>query len=294
MMLDETKTPMTSTPGSKDTETQDASAPRGDERLTQAHEQIKRADEQLSRLTEQLARMEREAAPPPSTGPAPQSPPAAEPAPPPPQKMPRLRTLVALPIAACIIVAALVLQSTYGDGAKLIVARWAPQRAAAPALPPEDPPAPAQSTPSAVQLASVEAASPPQVAPSPAPPAPTLAQVAPPQEARPATAAAPPSDQTQLLQTMARDLANLERNIEQLRTNQQQMASDNAKAIGELKASQDDMKRALAKVSDQAPPRVSSLPAPPATALRKPERQRPQARARPRYPYPQEWLYDDW
>ena len=42
MTLDETKTPMTSTPGSKDTETQDASAPRGDERLTQAHEQIKR------------------------------------------------------------------------------------------------------------------------------------------------------------------------------------------------------------------------------------------------------------
>jgi len=293
--LDETKTPMTSTPGSKEAETQDASAPRGDERLTQAHEQIKRADEQLSRLTEQLARMEREAAPPPSTGPAPQSPPAAEPAPPPPQKMPRLRTLVALPIAACIIVAVLVLQSTYGDGAKPVVARSAPQRASTPALPPEDPPAPAQPSPSTVQLASVDAV-PPQVAPppSPAPSATTLAQAAPPQEARPATAAPPPSDQTQLLQTMARDLANLERNIEQLRTNQQQMASDNARAIGELKASQDEMKRALAKVPDQAPPRASSLPAQPATAFRKPERQRPQVRARPRYPYPQEWLYDDW
>jgi hypothetical protein len=209
--------------------------------------------------------------------------------------MPRLRTLVALPIAACIIVAALVLQSTYGDGAKLGIPRWAPQRASAPALPPEDPPAPAQSTPSAVQLASVEAV-PPQVAPppSPAPPGPILAQAALPQEARPATAAPPPSDQTQLLQTMARDLANLERNIEQLRTNQQQMASDNAKAIGELKASQDEMKRALARVPDEAPPRVSSLPAQPAIALRKPERSRPQVRARPRYPYPQEWLYDDW
>jgi uncharacterized coiled-coil protein SlyX len=293
MTLDETKTPMTSTPGSKETETQDASAPRGDERLTQAHEQIKRADEQLSRLTEQLARMEREAAPAPSTGPAPQSPAAAGPAPPPPQKMPRLRTLVALPVAACIIVAALVLQSTYGDGAKLVVARWAPQRASAPALPPEDSPAPAQSAPSTVQLASVEAV-PPQVVPPPSPPAPTLAQAAPPQEARPATVAPPPSDQTQLLQTMARDLANLERNIEQLRTNQQQMASDNAKAIGDLKASQDEMKRALARVPDSAPPRASSLPAPPTAALRRPERPRPQVRARPRYPYPQEWLYEDW
>ncbi len=39
------------------------------------------------------------------------------------------------------------------------------------------------------------------------------------------------------------------------RTNQQQMASDNAKAIGELKASQEEMKRALAKVPDQAPPK---------------------------------------
>jgi hypothetical protein len=69
---------------------------------------------------------------------------------------------------------------------------------------------------------------------------------------------------------------------------------DNAKAIGELKASQDEMKRALAKVPDQAPPRASSLPVPPATALRKPERPRSQVRARPRYPYPREWLYDDW
>jgi hypothetical protein len=44
-------------------------------------------------------------------------------------------------------------------------------------------------------------------------------------------------DHTQLLQTMARDLANVERNIEQLKANQQQIASDNSKAIGELKAS---------------------------------------------------------
>ena len=94
---------------------------------------------------------------------------------------------------------------------------------------------------------------------------------------------------------MARGLANLERNIEQLKANQQQMASDNSKAIGELKASQEEMKRAVAKVSEQTPPKASPPPAQPAPALRRPERtyQQPQARARPRY-YPREWIYDDW
>jgi hypothetical protein len=51
-----------------------------------------------------------------------------------------------------------------------------------------------------------------------------------PQDAAPTATAALP-DHTQLPQTMARDLANVERNIEQLKTNQQQIASDNSKAI---------------------------------------------------------------
>jgi hypothetical protein len=113
----------------------------------------------------------------------------------------------------------------------------------------------------------------------------------------PAAPAALP-DQTQLLQTIARDLANLERTIEQLKANQQQMAGDNSKAIAELKASQEEMKRALARVSEQSPPKTSPPQARPAStqpapALRKPERklERSQARARPRYR--REWIYDD-
>jgi hypothetical protein len=94
---------------------------------------------------------------------------------------------------------------------------------------------------------------------------------------------------------MARDLANLERSIEQLKANQQQMANDNSKAIGDLKASQEEIKRVLAKVSEQNLPKTSPPPAPPAPALRKPERTRPSpspyARARPRIP--REWMYDD-
>ena len=284
--------PVNSTP-SKDNVPSDGPTGRADEQLAHAHEQIVQADEQLTRLSEQLAKLERDDVRPPPAEPSPPPQPAQSSATPPPATpsppaKPALAVPVGLMLAAGIVVAALVWQSSYGGGV-----RPSPQLASAPSLPPANPSA--QPIPSTVQLASVEAV-PPQVAPppSPAPPAPILAQAAPPQEARPATAASPPSDQTQLLQTMARDLANLERNIEQLRTNQQQMASDNAKAIGELKASQDEMKRALAKVPDQAPPRASSLPVPPATALRKPERPRSQVRARPRYPYPREWLYDDW
>ncbi|KRR23591.1 hypothetical protein [Bradyrhizobium retamae] len=273
---------MNSTPTPKETEPQDALNARADERLVQAHEQIKRADEQLALLTEQLEKMERDTAHPPSSRPAPQSP----------EKRPALRTLAALPLAACIIVAALVLQSSYSGGAKQVVAWWAPQPVSTPSLPPEDPPSPAQPAPSTVEVAAAEAAppqaSPPQVSP---PQASTLAQAAPPQDASPPTTAAPP-EQTQLLQTIARDLANLERTIEQLKANQQQMASDNSKAITELKASQEEMKRALAKVSEQNPPKASAPPTRPAPTLRKPERPPPQARSRPRYP--REWIYDDY
>ena len=93
---------------------------------------------------------------------------------------------------------------------------------------------------------------------------------------------------------MARGLANLERNIEQLKAIQQQLASDNSKAIEELKASQEDTKRVLAKVFEQTLPKTSPPPTQPAPTLRKPERtlQSPHARARPRIP--REWIYDEW
>jgi hypothetical protein len=260
-----------STPTPKAIEPPNAGIARADEQLAHAHEQIVRADKDLARLSEQLAKMERDAARPPSAGPGPQSPPGR----------PARRALVGLPLAACIVVAALVLQSSYGGGAKLVVARWAPQLVSTPSSPPENAPLPAQPAQSIVQVVAAEAA-PPQATP--------LAPTAPPDAAPAATAGL--ADQTQLLQTMARDLANLERSIEQLKANQQQMANDNSKAIEELKASQQEIKRVLAKVSEQSPPKTSPPPTPPPT-LRKPERtlQSPYARVRPRVP--REWLYDD-
>ena len=264
---------MNSTPDPKEIKPHDALIAGDDERLAHAHEQIARADEELACLSDQLAKMERDAARPPSAGPGPQSPP----------RRPALRALVGLPLAACIVVAALVLQSSYGGGAKLIVARWAPQLVSTPSLPPENLPFPAQPDPSTVQVAAAE------TAPSQATP---LAQTAP-QDAAPTAPAALP-DQTQLLQTVARDLANLERNIEQLKANQQQIASDNSKAIAELKASQEEIKRVLARVSEQNLPKTSPPPTQPIPTLRKPERtlQSPYARARPRFP--REWIYDEW
>jgi uncharacterized membrane protein YccC len=264
---------MNSTPTPKAIERPNALIARADEQLAHAYEQIVRADEELACLSEQLAKMERDAARPPSAGPGPQSPP----------RRPALRALVGLPLAACIVVAALVLQSSYGGGAKLVVARWAPQLVSTPSLPPENPPLPAQPALSTVQVAAAEAA--PRQAT-------LLAQTAPQDAAPTATPALP--DPTQALQKMARDLANLERNIEQLKANQQQMAVDNSKAIGELKASQEEIKRVLAKVSEQNPPRTSPPPTQPTPTLRKPERtlQSPYARARPRIP--REWIDDEW
>jgi hypothetical protein len=263
---------MNSTSTPKEIEPHNALIARADEQLAHAHDQVARAGEELARLSEQLEKMEREAARPPSAGPRPQSSP----------RRTALRTLVGLPLAACIVVAALVMQSSYGGGAKLVVARWAPQLVSTPSLPPENAPLPAPPAPSIVQVAAAEAA-PPQATP--------MAQTAP-QDAAP-TATAAPADHTELLQTMARDLANVERNIEQLKANQQQMASDNSKAIEELKASQEDIKRVLARVFEQNLSKTSPPPTQPTPALRKPERthQSPYARARPRIP--REWNYDD-
>jgi hypothetical protein len=199
---------MNSTPTPKAIGPHNALIALADEQLAHAYEQIALADGELARLSEQLAKMERDAARPPSAGLRPRRA-ARRPAlravgqmerdaarPPSAGLRPRraaLRALVGLPLAACIVVAALVLQSSYGGGAKPVVARWAPQLVSTPSSPPENAPLPAQPAPSIVQAAAAEAA-PPQATP--------VAQTAPQNAAPTATAALP--DHAQLLQTMAR------------------------------------------------------------------------------------------
>ncbi|MBR1124091.1 hypothetical protein JQ628_21355 [Bradyrhizobium lablabi] len=255
---------MDSTVMPKPTEADDVLALRADERLAHAYEQIARADEQLARLTEQMTRMEHEAR---------QAPVA------PARRRPRdraaLRGFIGLLAAACIAGVAFVSQSSYGEAVKPIIARyvgsdsWLPQAKQELAQHPAAP---------AVRLASAEAA-PALATPS--------AQDAPQDAASPA-AVLTSAELTQLLQTMARDLASLQQGIDQLKASQEQLASDNAKAVEQFRASQEQMTRLVAKVSEQeqrvaARPPAAAPPRPVAEPVRRPVpvQASSQARAQP-------------
>jgi uncharacterized membrane protein YccC len=201
-----------------------------DEELAHAYEQIKRANEELARADEQLSKLERDAARHRSQTPMTTFRRALG--------RPAVRGFTGLLLAACIGVAAIAWQSSYGDAAKEIIARWAPQLALTSPLPLEKPGLSEQPSPPAVQAAAAKTAS-----PQPAPPAQTApADVAP-------TAVLSP-ELAQLIETMARDLATVGQGIEQLKTSQEQMARDNAKAVEQLKASQEQMARVIAKASE--------------------------------------------
>ncbi len=185
---------------------------RVDEQLSHVHEQIKSADEQLASMGAQVSRQQRE---------APRSVPRRS------RDRPWLRGIVGLLLAAYIVAAAFVSQSSFGDA----VARRAPQLVSALTLPLEKLVLFAQPSPSSVQLAAAEPVPPAQITPHDV--MPTAAPVSP--------------EPARLLQTMAADLANLEREIEQLKASQQQLASDNAKAIEQLRASQEQAARDVAR-----------------------------------------------
>jgi hypothetical protein len=262
--------------------------------LKQAREQIGRADKQLPRVDEQVSKLEQGAARHPSG----QQKRLAVPG----RRSSRGRLallgLIGLLLAACISVAALAWQSPYGDAAKLMFARWAPQRVSTSSLPLEKQELPAQPSPPAVDVAANAAL------PQPAP----LAQTTP-QDVAPTAVPLSP-ELAQWLQTMARDLANMEQGIEQLKSSQEQMVRDNAElaeqlkaaqaqmardnehAAEQLKASQEQMARLIAKASEQnLRPRTSAPPPRPiATPTRKPvpKLSSPQARARPLAPVPPE------
>jgi len=205
--------------------------------LKQACQQIGRADKQLPRVNEQVSKLEQDAA----RHPLDQQKRLAVP----PRRSSRgrlaLQGLIGLLMAACIGAAAIALRS-HGDAAKQMIARWTPQPYLISSPAPESP-VPAQPSPSAVQASAAKAA--PQQPALPAPPAQTaLAGAAP-------TAAAPSPGQPQLLQSMARELAAVEQEIEQLKSRQKQMVRDNAELAEQLKASQEQMARDNAAVAEQ-------------------------------------------
>jgi hypothetical protein len=224
---------------------------RADERLAHAYQQIARADEELARFNEQISRLEKKPANRlrrPSRG------------------HPALRGLIGLLLTAGICTAAFAWQS-HGETIRPMISRWAPQLAAA--LPSETPKLADQPSPPAVQLAAADAAVsqlPPQ------------AQAAAPD----AAAAAIAAEQTQLLQTMARDLASVQQEIEQLKAGQAELARANAGIAEQFKANQEQVARAIANASEQnlrPKPSVAPLPAARKPAPARQTEARAQARA---------------
>jgi hypothetical protein len=174
-----------------------------DEQIAHVNEQIRSADEQIARLSSRKQEARRS------------YPPGR------PRGRPWLRGLVGLLIAAYIVAAAFVSQSSFGNA----VAQSAPLLTSALALPLETLGLLMQPNSPSVQLAAAAGASlPAQIAPHDVTPEPA-----------------------ELIQTLARDLANVEREIEQLKATQQQLASDNASALAQIKVSQEQTARDIAK-----------------------------------------------
>jgi hypothetical protein len=184
------------------------------------------------------------------------------------------RAFTALLLAACIGVAAIAWRA-YGDTAEKKFAKWATLFVLTASQRPEQPGLPAQPAVPAAQADAANAA--------PAQPSPPAQDAA---EAVAPAAAAPSSDSAQLLQSMARDLASLgqevgqlKASVEQLRTSQQQMSRDVAKSSevkpSEVKSSEvrsSEVRSSEVRASEQnARPRISALPPRPAAArARKP------------------------
>ena len=232
----------------------DAFLSRVDEQLAHTYEQIKSADEQLARVEDQLSRHGRVAIL--RSGPQ-QS-----------RASPWLRGIVGLLLAAYIMAAAFLSQSSYGD----VVGRWAPQLVTALTLPKL-----------VVQLAAAEP--PGQIAPNDTTPTAVPASPEPPKS----------------LETMGLDLADLERKIEMLnamvtdnanaveriQASQEQVVRDIARNAELLKASQEQLAKLVATTSQQSLPPSASAPQPQAViGTRKPARTpaSSHASARPQVP----------
>jgi hypothetical protein len=127
-----------------------------------------------------------------------------------------VRGFIGFLLAVCIGVAGIVWQA-YGDAAKQMIGRWAPQLVATSSPPPETAGLPEQPNPPAVEASAAKAAPPP-----PAPVAQAAAEGVAPAAAAPESAV--------LLESMARELASARQEIDQLKASQQQMSREIAKS----------------------------------------------------------------
>jgi hypothetical protein len=225
---------------------------RADERLAHAYEQIARADDELTRVTEKLSRMENEAARRPTAAYSPR-----------PSRGSGSRCLIAFFLAACIGGAAFASHSSYGEAAREAIAPLVPSYISTSWLSVAKPQDAAQQTSSPVQLAAAET-----TLLQPTPSAQTPMQAMP---SAPSAAPVPASpDLTQMLQSMAHDIATVEQGIEQLKANQAQMAADNARAIEGLRASQEQLTHLAARPADKPAAKPAAQPVAQETTRAKP------------------------
>lgn len=163
-----------------------------------------------------------------------------------------MRVVIGMILTAGLAGAAVVWESQ-GEVVRPFVERWAPpfvltllSRSGGPAVDP-------QPAPAAVADSAATAAPSPEASPGAAD------NVA-------STAAGPAPDQAQLLQSMARDLADLRQQMEQMKA-----------GIADLKAGQDQMARDVTKASEATNlrPRISPLSPPPAQPIALPARRPP-------------------
>jgi hypothetical protein len=212
------------------------------EAIAQALGQIGHADEQLVQLDETAFKLEEERNA--TRHPSYEQPRSAEPGRGSSRGRLVLRSLMVLLALACIGVAAFAWQSTHGQAAPEPVSTSSVsiEKRELPAPPgPSNADVPAKTEAGLPQPASQAQATPQRAAPL----APTAAPMAP--------------DLAQSIQMMARELANVEQGIDQLKTGQAQMVRDNAELAEHLKATQEmarhnanlaeDLKAAQAKMA---------------------------------------------
>jgi len=177
---------------------------------------------------------------------------------------PAARGLIGALLVACITAAAFIWQSSYGYAARSIIAQWTPALISGSSQVADKSDAPAQPDNSpTVQTTDTDAA-----ASQPAASAQTATQ-----DAAPVTSA---PEQSQLLQTMAHDLADAQQKIAELKTGQEQLARDNAATAEQLKAAQQQIARltGTAKLSEPNPrPKPVAPPRRPIAAVTAPVHQ---------------------
>ena len=208
---------------------------RADERLAHAYEQIARVDEQISRMEYDAARKK-----------------AASKLRRPSRGRPALRGFIALLLTAGVCFAAFASQS-YGETARQMISRLASS------LPSAAPELAAQQSRPAVQVAAADAA---------------IAQLSPPAQTAPQEAASAPipPEVTQSLQTMERDLASVQQQIEQLKASQVELARENARTAEQLRANQEQIARAISSASEQNLRKTAAAPGNPPLPVAKPAR----------------------